>query len=388
MTDQPTADAKKVAYKAKLLVEQIGLAAGLADAFAPRVRMVKAADRPGVAHRILCEDGGWIEIDSAGHAVRTWGPGRTARDLAAGIKADDDAYTTEHLEPTASAAAPGAPRRASPNLTDSEARTLADRWRARGFNDVTEDARGVWVALDGGARLYDVGGRVTIHGPVTDQALRAMVAKAKAEWDGRHVLSGSWTDRDKERMWLESQRQGVTMLDYEPSAKLLARWKAEQEAKGRSTGQVLRPGNDATAPTSPASGLAPTGGDGGTAAPEPEVPDEPGPELSAFDRKTADLVRRQADLEERQRATIKERADALIREQHLSLRDAQDAAFRERDRMREEEERLAEARAIVERARELAMERRLDYESAIALAKAEHSADQKHGYDRKSSPRR
>jgi len=385
MTDQETAAARKAAIKAKMLVEQIGLAAGLASAFAPRIRMVKAATRPGVSHRIICEDGGWIEIDQTGRVVRTWGPGRTARDLATGLK--DDAYAIEHLEPTVTAAAPGAPRRSSPTLNDSQAKSLADRWRARGFEDVTEDQRGVWVVLDGGARLYDVGGRVSVYGPVTDEALRAMVTKAKDEWGGRHVLSGSWTDRDRERMWLESMRQGVTMLDYEPSAKLLAKWEAEQETKGRSTARVMRP-NDAALASASTSPVPAAAGAGGTAEPESETPGEPKPDLSAFDRKAADLDRRRVDLERRQRATIKDRQDIFMREQHLDLREAQDAVFRERDAMRQEQERLDEARAIMDRAREIAIKRGLDYKSAIALARAEHLADEDHSYDPKIRLRR
>lgn len=387
MTDQMTADAKKVTFKTKLLVEQLGFTAAVADAFAGRVRMVKAAVAQGRPHRLMCEDGGWLEIDPAGHSVRVWGPGRTVRDLAAAIKADDDAFAIEHVEPTVTTAAPGAPRRSSPTLTDSQAKSLADRWRERGFGDVTEDQRGVWVALDGGARLYDVGGRVSLYGPVTDEALRAMVTKAKDEWNGRHVLSGSWTDKDKERMWLESMRQGVAMLDYVPSAKLLARWEAEQETKGRSTAQAMRPDDAALAPVSTGP-VPPMTGAVLTAEPEPEIPEEPKPHLSVFDKKAADLDRRQVDLERRQRATIKDRQDVLMREQRLGLREAQDVVFRERDTMRQEQERLDEARAVMDRAREIAIEKGLDYKSAIALAQAEHLAEEDHGYDRKAGPRR
>lgn len=386
MTDQSTADAKKVAYKAKLLVEQLGFSAAMADAFVGRVRMVKVAAAKGRSHRLMCEDGSWLEIDPSGHFVRVWGPGRTARDLAAVIKADDDAYAIEHLEPSATVAAPGAPRRSSPTLTDSQAKTLGDRWRERGFADVTEDQRGVWVALDGGASLYDIGGRVSLYGQVTDEALRAMVTKAKDEWNGRHVLSGSWTDRDKERMWLESMRQGVTMLDYEPSAKLLAKWEAEQETKGRSTAQAMRPNDAALAPAS--ASTVPAAGVAGTAEPESETRDEPKPDLSAFDRKAADLDRRQIDLEHRQRATIKDRQDVFMREQHLDLREAQDAVFRERDAMRQEQDRLDEARAIMDRAREIAIEKGLDYKSAIALARAGHLSEEEYGYDQRAGPRR
>jgi hypothetical protein len=384
MTDQPTADAKKVAFKTKLLIEQLGFTAGLAVMFAPRTHMIKVggAGRP---HRVQLADGGWIEIDPGTRRVVTWGPGRTARDLATALKADDAAFQVENLEAIATAAAQGASRRASPVLTDSQAKGLADRWRECGFKDVIEDARGIWIGLDGGTRLYDTGGRVTIYGAVTDQAVNALVDKAHQEWSGGLRLFGTWTDRDRERVWLQCQRMGVTLDEYTPSPALVARWEAEQAATARGAGAALRP-DDATVPAS-VGPVPPVTGSGAVDG-ESEAPDESEPDLAAFDRKFEDLDRRQDDLERRQRATVKERVDALMREQHLGYREAQDQAFRERDEQRQEEERLTEARAILARARELAIEKGLDYKSAVALAKAEHLAEQGHDYEPRARLRR
>lgn len=391
MNDQANADAKKVAYKAKLLTEQIGLAAGLAVAFAPRVHMIKAAKKPGIPHRIQLADGGWIEVDPTTRRVVTWGPGRTARDLATALKDGDDAHAVEHLEETATASAPGAPRRTAPVLSDEQARSLADRWRERGYSDITEDSRGVWVALDDGTRLFDSGTRVQIHGPITDGALVACARKARDEWDGRLALQGpgrDWSDRDKARLWLACQRQGVVYSGYEPTADLVARWEAEREAAdGSDTAQALRPGDD-VAPAS--AGPVPLmTGDGSAAEPEVKAPaDKPETDLSAFDRKTADLDRRQVDLEQRQRATHKERSDYFQRTERLDLRAAQDKAFQERDELRQAEAKIEDARAILARARALAIEKGLDYKSAIDLARAEHLAEQEHGYRQRTGLRR
>ncbi len=384
MTDKDTADAKKVAFKTELLLK-IGLAVGLANAFGPRVHMIRPAAKRGGAHRIMCADGGWIEIDSEGRRVRTWGPGKTAQDLAGQIAADEsgEAWTVDHLDPEAVAAAPGAARRATPVLSDERLKTLADGWRARGFDDVEMDDCGVWVALENGSRLYDVGDRVTLHGPVTDEAIFALAKKSADEWDSKLKLFGTWTDRDRQRLWLESMRQGVTMLDYEPSADLIARWEAERDASGASAGEALRP-DDFPAPTS----TGPTPSITGSAdEPEPETPaDEP--DLSAFDRQSASLDRRLAELEQRQRMTIKERTDALQRTEHLDQRAAQARAFEELEQLRQAEARIAEAREILDRARTLAVEKGLDYESAVAVAKAEHLAERDHSYQPNARMRR
>lgn len=392
MTDQPTADARKVVFKAKLLTEQLGLAAAMADAFAARVHMVKAADRRGRPHRIQLIDGGWIEIDpKTNRVVRTWGPGGTAREMAKAIAGDD--YAAEHLEEEVGAAsALGAPIRSTPVLSDERAKSLTEGWRQRGYTNLIEDARGVWVALPSGTRLFDTGGRIHIHGPRTDAALAAIAEKARDDWGSALALRGpgrDWPERDKERLWLACQREGVQYAGYEPSSALVAKWEAEQAKSMRSAGAALRPDDDLSAGSASAMAAADGSTEPESEAPaerESKAPDEP--DLSAFERKVADLDRRQADLEERQRTTIKERADAIMREQHLSLRQAQEAAFSERDQMRQEAERLADARAIVERARELAIEKGLDYNAAIAIAKAEHLELQEHGYDRKVGPRR
>lgn len=350
MTDQATADARKVAYKAKLLTEQVGLAAGLATAFAPRIRMIKAATDTRKPHRIMCEDGGWIEIDANGGTVRTWGEGRTARQIATAIAAQDQAFRVEHLEPTATAAALGAPRRVAPVLSDDKLKTLADRWRQRGFTDVELVDDGVWVSMADGTRLHDVGTRVTIHGRITNEALAAMVAKAKSDWNGQHRLHGTWSDGSKERMWLESQRQGVTLLDYQPSPALIARWEAEQAATGRGAGRALRP----DAASSPATTLS----DGGTPEPESGPPNEV--QVGVDEALARNITRAQAEL------------DALHARWAKEARTEAD-----RDSLRKEEQMLNAKLAIYALARALAQAEGLSREGAIraAYAEAQHRDD-------------
>ena len=392
MTDQSTADAKKIAYKTELLLK-IGLAAGLASAFGPRVHMVKTAGRLGRSHRIQCVDGSWIEIDpETRRVVRTWGSGHTAREMAEAV-AGDATDLPEHLEEEGGAvSAPGAPIRSTPVLSDDKLKTLADGWRQRGYSDLIEDERGVWVALPDGTRLHDVGQRVHIHGPRTDAALAAIAEKARDDWNCALALRGpgrDWPEADKARLWLACQREGVEYAGYQPSAALVAKWEAEQAATARGAGAALRPDDAALEPAS--AGPVPFanngGGDVAGAEPEPEAPTDE-PDLSAFDRQVASLDRRLVDLETRQRLTIKERVDAFQRTERLDLRAAQARAFEEQEQLRRAEAKIAEAREILARARALAVEKGLDYESAIAVAKAEHLAEADHGYDRKAGPRR
>jgi hypothetical protein len=390
MTDQPTADAKKVAIKAKLLVEQLGFAAGLANTFAGRVHMIKVADRPEWPHRIMCRDGSWIEVDpNTRRVVRTWGPGRTAREMALAIAGDDSAV--EHLEEEAGAvSAPGTAIRSTPVLSDERAKSLADGWRQRGYTDLIEDARGVWVALPDGTRLFDTGQRVHVYGPSTDAALAAIAQKARDDWNGALALRGpgrDWPARDKERLWLACQREGVKYAGYEPSAALVARWEAEQAATARGAGAALRPDDAASTPPSAGPALAATDGRGDLAEREPEAPADQ-PDLSAFDRQAVSLDRRQIELEQRKRMTIKERVDALQRTERLDLRAAQAKAFEEQDELRQAEARIAEAREILDRARTLAIEKGLDYKSAVAVARAEHLAESEHDYQPNGGMRR
>ncbi|MHA6730263.1 hypothetical protein [Devosia sp. A369] len=385
MTDQTTADAKKVAFKTELLLK-IGLAVGLANAFGPRVHMIRPAAKRGGAHRILCADGGWIEIDPGGRTVRAWGPGNTARDLARQVAADESGPTwaVDHLEPTVDVGAPGASRRAAPVLSDDRLKTLADGWRARGFSDVEMDDAGVWVALDGGGRLYDVGDRVSVYGPVTDEALSALVEKAGTDWDSHLRLFGNWADADRERVWLQCQRAGVELDGYEASAALVARWEAERDAVGSASGQALCPEDGTLGAT-----VGPMPSTVGGSAPETEVGAPTSePDLSAFERKSTSLDCRRADLEQRQRATHKERSDYFQRTERLGLRAAQEKAFQERDELRQAEAKIEEARAILVRAREIAREKGLDYESAVAVAKAQHLAEKEHGHQPRSGLRR
>ncbi|RDE09892.1 hypothetical protein [Pelagibacterium lacus] len=361
MSDANINDARKVAYKAKLLVEQLGLAAGLANAFAGRVRMIKAAERPGRLHRIMCADGSWIEIDPATcRVVRTWGRGNTAPEMAKAIAGDGSVI--EHLEEEAGAvSAPGAPIRSTPVLSDDKLKTLADGWRKRGYPDVIEDERGVWVALPDGTRLHDVGRRVHIHGPRTDAALAAIAQKARDDWDGALALRGpgrDWPERDKERLWLACQREGVEYAGYEPSPKLIAKWEAEQAESMRGAGSA-RPDDDVSAGPAPG-GIAP--------APQSDAPAEP--------------VRPDTDAA---LARHCERAQADLKALHARWA-AEARTEEDRERLRREEAALKAKLAIYERARELARTEGLSREDAIRAAYAEAQAER--GFEPTVGPRR
>ncbi|MDB5530755.1 MAG: hypothetical protein JWR51_3858 [Devosia sp.] len=346
MTD--ASDAKKIAFKTELLLK-LGLAAGLAQDFGRRVHMIRPAAKPGGAHRVMCTDGGWIEIDPNGGTVRTWGGGRTNREIAHHYAADEsNPWRVEHLEPTAIAAAPGAPRRATPVLSNDRLEQIADGWRERGYDvdGVVDD--GVWIGL-GDTRLFDVGERVTIHGPVSDEAIFALVGKSMDVWDGNLRLFGTWTDGDRERVWLCCQRHNVNLAEFQPSAALLARWEAERESTGSGAARALRP-DDGMAPSS--AGPVPPMAGGSSAEVEPKAP--PAPQDGVDEALARNAARAQANL------------DVLLARWAKEARTEAD-----RDRLRKEEEVLNAKLAIYARARTLAQAEGLSREDAIRAAYVE-----------------
>ncbi len=144
--------------------------------------------------RALLRDGAWVETDDESGTVTMWGPHSADAAALASTISEATGYGVDHLSRTAAASKPGTSRRKSA-MPEEEAVTLADRWRRRGFSDVSESPAGVRVGLGGRSRLLDQGDQVDLHGPVSDAALRALAAKAAEDWSGRLELEGPWPRR-------------------------------------------------------------------------------------------------------------------------------------------------------------------------------------------------
>ncbi|WP_192843902.1 hypothetical protein, partial [Aureimonas sp. D3] len=155
--------------------------------------------------RALLRDGAWVEADDESGTVSLWGPhSASAATLAEAISVST-VYGVDRIERTAAAGKPGKGRRKG-GMPEEEAISLADRWRRRGFADVSESPAGVRVGLDGRSRLVDSGDHVDLVGPVSDAALRALASKAAEDWGGTLELDGPWPAEAQARLWPECQR--------------------------------------------------------------------------------------------------------------------------------------------------------------------------------------
>ena len=179
--------------------------------------------------RALLRDGAWVEADDESGTVSLWGPRSASAAALAKAIAESTGYGVDRLERAAAAKKPGKNRRKSP-MPEDEAISLADRWRRRGFADVSESPAGVRVGLGGRSRLLDSGDHVDLVGPVSDQALRALASKATEDWGGTLELDGPWPPEAQARLWTECQRQGVTLAGYQPPPELAAAWAAESSS--------------------------------------------------------------------------------------------------------------------------------------------------------------
>ncbi|WP_427023283.1 MobA/MobL family protein [Aureimonas ureilytica] len=176
--------------------------------------------------RVLTRDGAWVEADDESGTVSLWGPRSAAAAALAEAISASTGYGVDTLARTAAAGKPGKSRRKSA-MPEAEAITLADRWRRRGFADVTESPAGVRVGLGGRSRLLDSGDHIDLVGPVSDQALRALASKAAEDWGGTLELDGPWPPEAQARLWTECQRQGVELAGYTPPPAVAAAWAAE-----------------------------------------------------------------------------------------------------------------------------------------------------------------
>lgn len=176
--------------------------------------------------RVLTRDGAWVEADDESGTVSLWGPRSAQAAALADAISVSTGYGVDRIERTAAAGKPGKSRRKGA-IPEEEAVSLADRWRRRGFSDVTESPAGVRVGLGGRSRLLDSGDHIDLIGPVSDQALRALASKAAEDWGGTLELDGPWPPEAQARLWTECQRQGVTLAGYTPPPAVAAAWAAE-----------------------------------------------------------------------------------------------------------------------------------------------------------------
>lgn len=193
--------------------------------------------------KVLMRDSSVVEVRKDGR-ILLYGPDGTARQLAEAL-ADAQGWerdVIQRLPPTARAQAQeGRYRRRGTSKEEIE--RLVAWWQEAGYTDITASPKGVWVTI-GGSRLLDSGDRMTLHGALTDDALRAMVSKAKSEWQGRlEIVSGS--EDFKSRLWLEAQRQGVEVQGFDPPEHLKAQAAAEAKARNKEATAVANVANRA-----------------------------------------------------------------------------------------------------------------------------------------------
>lgn len=115
-----------------------------------------------------------------------------------------------------------------PIRSKREATGLAYRWQQEGFKAIPRDT-GVLVQGDGW-QIADAGNRCIVSHPAPD-AIKALVSKARREWNGQVEAHGS--QEFLARCWLECQRQGVQFSvqnqpHWKPPESIQKLWKQEQ----------------------------------------------------------------------------------------------------------------------------------------------------------------
>lgn len=109
-----------------------------------------------------------------------------------------------------------------------QARGVQWRWDHLGFQTEVSD-RFVMVRGDGW-RIADYGDRCLLD-TVTPEAVEALIAKARRDWNGTVQCHGS--QHFLEQAWLEAQRQGVEFSvrddpSWQPPAHIVEQWGLEQ----------------------------------------------------------------------------------------------------------------------------------------------------------------
>ncbi|GAA0570768.1 MobA/MobL family protein [Caenispirillum bisanense] len=194
--------------------------------------------------KIVMRDDSMVEVRKDGR-ILLYGPDGTARQLAEAL-ADAQGWerdAIQRLPPTARAQAQeGRYRRRGTSKEEIE--RLVAWWQEAGYTDITTSPKGVWIALGPSSRILDSGSTMVLHGALTEDSLRAMVSKAKSEWQGRlEIVSGS--EDFKSRLWLEAQRQGVEVQGFDPPEHLKAQAAAEAKARNKEATAVANVANRA-----------------------------------------------------------------------------------------------------------------------------------------------
>lgn len=76
-------------------------------------------------------------------------------------------------------------------LSEVHAEALLRWWQDRGYS-ATAAPDGCWISA-GPSRIKDIGDYLEIHGHVSDEAVKALVTKAREAWDGGAVLTCPWS---------------------------------------------------------------------------------------------------------------------------------------------------------------------------------------------------
>lgn len=109
---------------------------------------------------------------------------------------------------------------------------VAKAWRSAGFSDVESAADVVVVSIGRRRKLKDFGSSVEVFGKGKEKDIaKALIRKAMIDWDG--VIRVDGPQKLKDACWLEAQRRGATVVDYEPSAAVLSRWNLEKAMKSK-----------------------------------------------------------------------------------------------------------------------------------------------------------
>jgi hypothetical protein len=214
--------ARSLDYKTQLLSD-VAPKGFDAAAWRDELHLIRPANPSQRTSRILLRDGGWIEIDEAAGVVRTWGPRGRSDALAAAVAASGN-WGTKRLTRTATIAKSSREPRQE-RLSEVQAEALARWWQDRGYS-ATAAPDGCWISA-GSSRIRDTGDCLEIYGPVSDDAIRALVTKAREAWGGGAVLTGPWSQADQDRVWLEAQRRGVVLEGCHPSDAAQQAWAKE-----------------------------------------------------------------------------------------------------------------------------------------------------------------
>lgn len=222
---------RKQDFKAKLLQDRF---LGIEGIDIDALHMIDIR-RPDIT-KISTRDGGWVEVQ--GRRVRRYGTSGYAIPLAAALASHVNANEVEFLAEEQAIQKKGSGIRErrkvddpAPEVAMPQVESCADRWRSRGYFDITESPDGCWISI-GSCRLQDLGDELRIHGKCNDAAGRALLQKAIDEWGSEVEIYGSKEFKDS--IWREAQRSGVQVFDqatgqlYEPSADVRKAFEADR----------------------------------------------------------------------------------------------------------------------------------------------------------------